>query len=421
MLWSRKPAPPPDRSRVVGLDLDAGRVRAAAVGGGAVRPVPLDGPADELALVVAGDRRSPEVGRAGVALLRKMPHATGSAFLPRLGQPVEFQAGRHALTPDAALELAFAKLRDPVLAESDAVGLLLPAYLAPAQVARAVAAATRAKLPPKGTASAPLAVAAHRAALVLNRTPPADLPDPHGRVIPIRPHPGGPGSVVVIEADAFALSATVVDLDRSSARLAAAEHWPKLGLKTWFDKLLDAVSDRCVRLCRRDPRDSADAEQALFEQLPEALDRSRAGQRVCLTVRTASWYQDVIQPAEEFDANCPGLARAAADAVRAFVADAGSVPPRAVWLSHAAGRLPGLARAVYQNTPEGTAVEVLPPSAAAHAAAALVPRWLAGDLPKTHLDATVPLAWRTRCTSATSRRAWSACGCWTCSAAPSGA
>ncbi|MBX9584767.1 MAG: hypothetical protein K2X87_31070, partial [Gemmataceae bacterium] len=44
-----------------------------------------------------------------------------------------------------------------------------------------------------------------------------------------------------------------------------------------------------------------------------------------------------------------------------------------------------------QNTPEGTAVEVLPPSAAAHAAAALVPRWLAGELPKAHLDATVPL------------------------------
>ena len=391
MLWSRKPAPPPDRSRVVGLDLDASRARAVAVGGGAVRPVPLDGPVDELALVVAGDRRSPDVGRAGVALLRKMPHAAGAAFLPLAGHPAEVRAGRHTLTPDAALELTFAKLRDPIGAESDAVGLLLPAYLAPPQAGKVAAAAGRAKLPPKGTASAPLAFAAHRSGLVLNQAPPTNLPDPHGRVIPIRPQPGGPGSVVVIDADAFALSAAVVDLDRASARLAAAEHWPKLGLKTWFDKLLDAVSDRCVRLCRRDPRDSADAEQALFEQLPEAMDRARTGQRVCLTVRTASWYQDVVQPAEEFDANCPGLARAAAEAVRGFVADAGAVPPRAVWLSHAAGRLPGLARAVYQNSPEGTAVEVLPPSAAAHAAASLVPRWLVGELPKGHLDATIPL------------------------------
>lgn len=390
-MWSRKPAPPPDRSRVVGLDLDASRARAVAVGGGAVRPVPLDGPADELALVISGDRRSPDVGRAGVALLRKLPHAAGTAFLPLIGHPAEVRAGRHTLTPDAALDLTFGKLREPVGAESDAVGLLLPAYLSPPQAAKVAAAAGRAKLPPKGTASAPLAVAAHRAALVLHHSPPTNLPDPHGRVIPIRPQPAGPGAVVVIDADAFALSAAVVDLDRTAARLAAAEHWPKLGLKTWFDKLLDAIADRCVRLCRRDPRDSADAEQALFEQLPEAMDRARAGQRVSLTVRTAAWFQDVIQPAEEFDANCPALARAAAEAVRGFVAEAASVPPRAVWLSHAAGRLPGLARAVYQNSPEGTAVEVLPPSAAAHAAASLVPRWLAGELPKTHADATIPL------------------------------
>ncbi|QJW95494.1 hypothetical protein [Frigoriglobus tundricola] len=67
-------------------------------------------------------------------------------------------------------------------------------------------------------------------------------------------------------------------------------------------------------------------------------------------------------------------------------------PPRAVWLTDAAGRLPGLVRAVHANTPEGTAVEVLPPNALAAAAAALVPRWLAGELPRAHLDSTIPLA-----------------------------
>jgi len=58
--------------------------------------------------------------------------------------------------------------------------------------------------------------------------------------------------------------------------------------------------------------------------------------------------------------------------------------------TQAAGRLPGLGLAVHQNTPEGTAVEVLPAGAVAHAAAALVPRWLAGELPRTHLDAALP-------------------------------
>src|SRR5438874_12802186 len=65
--------------------------------------------------------------------------------------------------------------------------------------------------------------------------------------------------------------------------------------------------------------------------------------------------------------------------------------PRAVWLTHAAGLLPGLVRAVHANTPEGTAVELLPPNAVASAAAALVPRWLAGDLPRAELDSVVPL------------------------------
>jgi hypothetical protein len=65
-------------------------------------------------------------------------------------------------------------------------------------------------------------------------------------------------------------------------------------------------------------------------------------------------------------------------------------PPRAVWLTHAAGRLPGLVRAIHPNTPEGTAVEVLPPDAVALAAAGLVPRWLAAELRRPHRDAVIP-------------------------------
>ncbi|MDB5308634.1 MAG: hypothetical protein JWO38_2836, partial [Gemmataceae bacterium] len=223
--------------------------------------------------------------------------------------------------------------------------------------------------------------------------PTADAPAPDGWVVPMRPAAAGPGAVVMVDADEFALSAAVVVVERETARLVAAACWPRVGAKVWTDRLLDAVSDRCVRLCRRDPRDSADAEQSLFEQLDGALDRVRAGQRASLTVRTAHWYQDLILQPEEFDGYCVALARAAADAVCELIAGAGlPLPPRAVWLTHAAGRLPGLGLAVHQNTPEGTAVEVLPPAAVAHAAAALVPRWLAGELPLTHLDTVVPLS-----------------------------
>src|SRR5262249_10153598 len=227
---------------------------------------------------------------------------------------------------------------------------------------------------------------------ILSGKPPAN-PAPRDGVVPLRPSAGGPGSVVVIDADEHALSASVIAIDRESAKMLASAAWPRLGLRVWKDKLLDAVADRCIRLCRRDPRDSAEAEQALFEQLDDALDRARAGQRVSLTVRTAHWFQDLVQPPDEFDGYCAALARTAADGVRELAAGANlPVPPRAVWLTHDAGRLPGLQRAVHQNTPEGTAVEVLPPSAVALAAAALVPRWLSGDLPRTHLDTTIQLS-----------------------------
>jgi len=392
MLWSKKPKPVPEKSRAVGIDLTSSRARVVTSGPGVPRPLVLDEPAEDLLLFLALDRRTPEVGRAGYAICRKAPHAVCSNFLPALGQAREWRNGRHALTPELALELALLKLRGPVTAESEAVAFALPAYLAPAQVGKLVAATAKVKLPLKGTATGALALVADRAAPLLTGKPVApEVPAPDW-VVPMRPTATGPGAVVVVDVDEYALSATVVAAERDRARLLAPGCWPRFSVKAWKDRLLDAVSDRCVRLCRRDPRDSAEAEQALFEQLDDAIDRTRAGYRVSLTVRTDRWFQDVPQHPEEFDACCATLARGSAEAVRDLLGSGTlEVPPRAVWLTHEAGRLPGLARAIHMNTPEGTAVEVLPPAAIARAAAALVPRWLAAELPRAHLDTSVPL------------------------------
>jgi hypothetical protein len=403
MLWSRKPAPVHDRTRAVGIDLTASRVRAECVGS-KTRSLVLDEPDAELLLAVSGERRGLEIGRAGFALCRKLPHLVCSGFLPALGQAREWRIGRHTLTAETALELAFDRIRAPVGAEAEAAALALPVYLGPAQVARVVKAAGKSKLPLKGTAVGALALVADGALELLTGRPAAPPPDDPADsglaeevetdwVVPLHPAPGGPGAVLVIDADEYATSAALVSVDPERVRLSGSAVWPRLGLKVWKDRLLDAVSDRCVRLCRRDPRDSAEAEQALFEQLDEALDRTRAGQRISLCVRTAHWFQDVIQQPEEFDAHCAALARLAGDSIRDFVAGIGlAEPPRAVWLTDAAGRLPGLVRAVHAHAAGGTAVAVLPPHAVAAAAAALVPRWLAGELPRAHLDALVPLA-----------------------------
>jgi hypothetical protein len=391
MLWSRKPTPIHDRTRAVGLDLTASRVRAEAVASKS-RALVLDEPDAELLLFISGERRSLEVGRAGFAACRRLPHLVCSNFLPSLGHPREWKLGRHALAAEAALGAAFDKIRKPVTAETDAIALALPAYLAPAQVARVTAAAGRSRLPLKGTAVGALALAADRAHTILAGKPAAPAAPEADWVVPLRPAAGGPGALVVIDADEFALSAALLSVEEDVVRMVGSAVWPRLALKAWKDRLLDAVADRCVRLCRRDPRDSAEAEQALFEQLDEAIDRARAGQRMSLSVRTAHWFQDVMQQPEEFEAHCAALARLAGDSVRDFANGIGlAEPPRAVWLTDAAGRLPGLVRAVHANTPEGTAVEVLPPGAVAAAAAALVPRWLAADLPRSHLDSVLSL------------------------------
>ena len=391
MIWSRKPAPVHDRTRAVGVDLTASRVRAEAVGARA-RPLHLDAPHDELELVVSGERRSAEVGRAGVSICRKTPHLVCSNFLAALGQSREWRVGRHVFTAETALGLVFDRLRAPVAAETDAAALALPAYLGPAQVTRVGAVAGRSKFPLKGTAVGALALVANYAPALLAGKPAAHASGAEW-VVPLRPASGGPGAVVVLDADEFAMSAAVVSVEADCVRLGGSAVWPRLAIKVWKDRLLDAIADRCVRLCRRDPRDSADAEQTLFEQLDDALDRARAGQRIGLTVRTAHWFQDVVQQPEEVEAHCSALWRNAGDSVRDFTNGIGlAAPPRAVWLTDAAARLPGLVPAVHANTPEGTAVEVLAPGAVAQAAAALVPRWLAGELPRAHLDSAIPLA-----------------------------
>lgn len=390
MLWSRKPAPVHDRVRAVGLDLTASRARADAVGAKS-RVVPLDAPYDELELFISGERRSAEVGHPGVALCRKLPHVVCSGFLAALGQSREWRLGRHTLTAETALGLVFDRLRAPVAAESDSVALALPAYLSPAQVTRVGAIASRSKLALKGTAMGALALVAHHGSALLDGKPAAHVSGADW-VVPLRPASGGPRGVVVVDADECGMSATAVAVEADGVRMGGVGAWSKLSVKAWKDRLVDGIADRCVRLCRRDPRDSADAEQLLFEQLDDALDRARAGQRVGLTVRTAHWFQDVVQQPEEIEAHCAPLWRLAGDSVRDFTNGIGlAEPPRAVWLTDAAGRLPGLVRAVHANTPEGTAVEVLPPNAVAVATAALVPRWLAGELPRAHLDSVIPL------------------------------
>ncbi len=399
-IGTRKQTPTPDRTRVVGVDLTASRARAVALAAGRTRALVLDEPADDLLLFLALDRRNPDVGAVGYHVCRKTPHLVCSNFLPQLGHPRQWHGPRCTVTPESALQTAFEKLRGPVVAETDAAGLSLPSYLSANQVRAVVEQANRAKLPLRGTASAPLAVVAHRAAWVLDgpAQPPRETADDDGRpdwVVPMPRPTAGPAAVVVVAADEFALTASIVGVEPGEVKSLASAVWPRASLKAWKDRLVDSLSDRCVRLCRRDPRDSADAEQALYEQLEVALDRAQVGHPVTLGVRGSHWYQDLVLRASDLDGYCAALAKAGADGVRELVRSANlPVPPRAVWLTHAAARLPGLAAAVHLGVPEQTEVMALPPNAVADATAALVPFWLTALIPRVHLDVAIPLVSR---------------------------
>ena len=158
MLWSKKTAPTHEKARAVGIDLTASRARAVAFGN-KPRSLLLDDPHEDLPLFIACDRRTPDVGHAAYSICRTAAHVVCSNFLPALGQSREWRGGRHALTPEAALELVLATVRGVVAQESDSVAMLLPPYLAPNQVAKTVIVASRAKLALKGTASSALAIA----------------------------------------------------------------------------------------------------------------------------------------------------------------------------------------------------------------------------------------------------------------------
>src|SRR5690349_8327820 len=159
--WSRKPAPGGAAApTAIGLDLNAGRARAAyGPVAAAPRALMLDDPHLDLPLAVSLEGRAPEVGRAGLGLVRRLPHLVCRDFLPALGQPREWRAGRHRLDPGAATLLAAERLRQS-LAGKHALAVAVPQYLSMSQVALLSAAFDRVRLPVLGTAAAPLALGA---------------------------------------------------------------------------------------------------------------------------------------------------------------------------------------------------------------------------------------------------------------------
>ncbi|HEV3115427.1 MAG TPA: hypothetical protein VGY58_00145 [Gemmataceae bacterium] len=408
MAWAQKPAAaknPQASAILAGFDVNA--TRALAVHGPASfepRVLPLDDDREELPMILSLAARRPQVGRAGAALCRQSPHLICADFLASLGEKRQWVGGRHRLDPSKATAVVLDRLHG-LSADSKGLVVALPGYLTRSQVTLLTPLAQKARWPVLGSVQAPLA-----AALAIHAV-----------------HPWS-GLALVLDTDDHALTVTTVFADGEQLYVQAAQAVPHLNLRAWKSRMLDMVADRCIRQSRRDPRDSATAEQTLYDQLEDALDSAAKGKTVDLLIQTPQWYQNLLLRPEEFTGFCERLVSQTIESVqRILTASSARDVLSTVIVSASAGRLPGLVPAleiyVRQSVPakewqatedfgdnlmqpvdEPVRVNVLLGDAVARVAHELACRIQRGELPHGHLDLVLPLPKATQTPAGGSKR-----------------
>jgi hypothetical protein len=395
MFWGRRATQGIDPTRIIGVELNSSFIRAVSWGAEGLRPIPLQPPAEEMPLCLALHRRQLLHGWSAWSVSRTMPHAICDNFLPLLGHSQQWHFGRHLLTAESALEAILKYLRPVWDAQVAPLAVAVPPYLSSQQIQGLAALFRRANCTLRAVLLGPLGVAtAFAAALHPTPLPSSTQNSPHAL---IQAYPSAsalrqaPLTVGIIDVDAFALSTALVGITNDTARLIAFSAWPRLGLSAWYNRLLDAIADHCIRLSRRDPRDWPEAEQGLFEQLPYAMEQCYAGQRIRFLIRTDEWYQELHMVPEELERYCADLCQAAEQVIRQMIQNThDSYSLRALWLTSRASRLPGLNRQLQWNQSPGTRIEILSSSAIAQAAATLTAHWPATEHP-IYLDGAIPL------------------------------
>ena len=396
--WLRRAgaeSPAAEPETILGLELNSGLARAATGRPGRYRSVPLEENRPELPLAIRLDGRYPEFGAAALAVARQMPHFLCRDYLPHLGQPWTFAVAGRNYDSARALGLFLERLRG-LTREYDEIALVLPGTLTSPQVSKIHELARQARFTVRMTASTALAIASEMGPTLLsNQSPsrPAELDVPNGQwVVPLRRTPEliRQATALVVEADDANLRITKLYLDEEIARFQQAIDLPRLGVRLWKEKLLNTFADRCVRLCRRDPRDCPTADQGLFDQLDQALDAARHDQRAVLHVRSQHWYQDLSFSADELAAMTESLSRQTGQALRELTQN-DPEPPAAIWVTHEAARLPGLATHLGEQSTARTQIALLAADAVPIAAVSLAMRARIGELPRVHLDSSIPL------------------------------
>lgn len=353
---------------LIGVDLNATRLRAVSGLAGCLpaRPVVWEGggPEGDLPLVLSLEQRNPEVGLAGLRLCRRLPHLTCQGFLPFLGETREWRAGRHRLDAFQALSLFLHRVH-PLCLPGSGMTAAIPSYLTRTQVTLLTELAADVGLPLLGTVTTPLAAV-------------------------LAAEPEWSGLVLVADVDEHALTWSAVAVEPGQAQVLAEQVLPAASLRAWKERLLNVIAERCILHSRRDPRESATAEQMLFEQLDRVMAAQQQDRMAEVHIQGGHWYQNLILRPEELAAFCAPLVRSAIQGMRAAVSAAEPFgPPGAVLATPAAGRLPGLLAAVREYSAEPTVVTALGPDDVASAVHRLAAGFQEGSLPRGHLDVAI--------------------------------
>jgi len=310
-------------------DLDATRVQAVrGVVGDSPNVLPLDDSQDELPMALSLDGRHVEVGQAGLALCRRLPHLACLDFLGYLGTERHWSGGKHRLDASKAVSHVFARIQT-VAGNAGGVLLSIPAYFNEEQRQTLTRLAEKAHWQVLGSIKRPLvaALAAHA-------------------------EQAWSGLALIVDADDYALTCSAVLGGDGQARLLATQSFPRLSVRAWKERLLDAIAHRCVRQSRRDPRDSAPAEQSLFQQLDGVLAGCRRGHLAEIVIQTENWCQNLLLRPEELVEVCTPLVGQIVEEMRSLqdaVAESG--PPMLIALTSGAGLLPGLLAALEEAFP----------------------------------------------------------------------
>src|SRR5262249_49849111 len=114
----------------------------------------------------------------------------------------------------------------------------------------------------------------------------------------------------------------------------------------WLRKLLDGVAHRCVRQSRRDPRESGETDQSVFEQLSRLIE-GPTPTLAQLRVQGPGWYHHMTLPGEDLVAFVAPLLRQARAELLSLRSARTQMGARAgAVMTAAAAGLPGLASAL---------------------------------------------------------------------------